>query len=97
MQCGRPGCGGHLGGQWTRGTEDHRVRLQACRGVSIRAEHVEPLLYGIVAGRLAMPDAIDLLKAELHDEAEAEALRLGAGDVVRPGWTASAWNAPRVC
>ena len=48
--------------------------LQACRGVSIRAEHVEPLLYRLVSGRLAMPDAVDLLKAELHDEAEAEAI-----------------------
>ena len=28
-----------------------------------------------MAGRLAKPDAVDLLKAELHDEAEAEALR----------------------
>ena len=46
-----------------------------CRGVSIRAEHVEPLLYQLVSGRLAMPDAVDLLKAELHDTAEAEALR----------------------
>ena len=44
--------------------------------MSIRAEHVEPLLYSVVSGRLAMPDAIDLLKAELHDEAEAEALRI---------------------
>ena len=54
-----------------------------CRSVSIRAEHVEPLLYRLVSGRLAMPDAINLLKAELHDEAEAEVIRLGAGDAVR--------------
>jgi hypothetical protein len=50
-------------------------RCKTCRGVSIRAEHVEPLLYRIVSGRLAMPDAVDLLKAEIHDETEAEAIR----------------------
>ena len=73
LQCGK--CGHHVVGQWTReGKIAYSCR--ACRGVSIRAEHVEPLLYGVVSGRLAMPDAIDLLKAELHDEAEAEALRI---------------------
>lgn len=46
-----------------------------CRGVSIRAEHIEPRLYRLVGGRLAMEDARDLLKGELHDPAEAEALR----------------------
>jgi DNA invertase Pin-like site-specific DNA recombinase len=46
-----------------------------CHGVSILAENVEPLVYGIVGGRLAMPDADDLLKAEQHDTAEAEKLR----------------------
>jgi DNA invertase Pin-like site-specific DNA recombinase len=49
---------------------------KACRGVAIRGEQIEPLLYDIVIGRLAKPDAVDLLKAELHDEAQAEALRL---------------------
>ena len=73
LQCGK--CGHHVVGQWTReGKIAYSCR--ACRGVSIRAEHVEPLLYSVVSGRLAMPDAIDLLKAELHDEAEAEALRI---------------------
>lgn len=48
---------------------------KSCRGVSIRAEHVEPMVYAAVAERLARPDAVDLLKAELHDTAEAEALR----------------------
>ncbi|EUA02697.1 putative phiRv1 integrase domain protein [Mycobacterium kansasii 824] len=47
-----------------------------CRGNSIRATHIEPLLYTLVSGRLAMPDAINLLKAELHDQAEAEVIRL---------------------
>ena len=64
--------------------------------MSIRAEHVEPLLYGVVAGRLAMPDAMDLLKAELHDEAEAEALRIERARCW-PSWTTSPRNAPRDC
>jgi DNA invertase Pin-like site-specific DNA recombinase len=46
-----------------------------CRGIAIRAEHVEPLLYAIVCDRLARPDAVDLLKAEIQDQAEAEAIR----------------------
>jgi cytochrome c-type biogenesis protein CcmH/NrfG len=36
---------------------------------------VEPLVLDLVAGRLALPDAVDLLKQEVHDAAEAEALR----------------------
>ena len=69
-------------GQWTN-TERITYTCMTCRSVSIRAEHVEPLLYRLVSGRLAMPDAINLLKAELHDEAEAEVIRLEAGDAVR--------------
>lgn len=48
---------------------------KSCRGCSIRAEHVEPLIYAVVGGRLAQPDAVDLLRADLHDTAEAEKLR----------------------
>lgn len=51
---------------------------RACRRVSVRAEHIEPLLYRLVSGRLAMPDAVNLLRAELHDTAEAEELRMEA-------------------
>lgn len=62
------------------GVPDARKRLtyrcKNCLSLSIRAEHVEPLLYKLVSGRLAMPDAVNLLKAELHDTAEAERLRL---------------------
>jgi hypothetical protein len=59
-------------------TADKRIAYgcKTCRGVSIRAEHVAPLLYEIVGGRLAMPDAVDLLKAEIHDAVQAEAIRL---------------------
>lgn len=53
-----------------------------CRGCSIRAEYVEPLLYRVVSGRLTMPDAVDLLKSEQHDEAEAEALRTEANTLL---------------
>ncbi|MGH3634341.1 MAG: recombinase family protein, partial [Mycobacterium sp.] len=80
LHCGK--CGHHLSGMWTMqktgGPHGHSIvyACKGCRGVSIRAEHVEPLLYGIVSGRLAMPDAVDLLRAEIHDEAEAEAVRL---------------------
>lgn len=71
--CGK--CGHHLSG----GSRQKTNRVYSCikcRGVSIRAEAVEPLLYKIVAGRLAMPDANDLLKSQIHDEAEAERIRL---------------------
>ena len=37
---------------------------KGCHGINIRAEHVEPMLLEIVGGRLAMADAVDLLKAE---------------------------------
>jgi DNA invertase Pin-like site-specific DNA recombinase len=74
LQCGKPGCGHYLSGQWTI----HKTIAYGCKkchGVRVAAHEVEPLLYGIVGGRLAMPDAVDLLKAEIHDEAEAERLR----------------------
>jgi hypothetical protein len=73
LNCGK--CGHYLSGQvTTQGTTAYGCKR--CHRVSIRAEHVEPLLYGVVAERLAMPDAVDLLKAEVHDEAEAEQIRL---------------------
>jgi DNA invertase Pin-like site-specific DNA recombinase len=74
LRCGRAGCGGHLSGMQTI---DKRITYacKTCRGVSIRAEHVEPMIYHAVGERLAQPDAVDLLKAELHDTAEAERLR----------------------
>ena len=59
------------------GSMTHRVTYSCrkCRGVSVRADDVEPLLYDLIGGRLAMPDAVDLLKTETHDAAEAEAIR----------------------
>jgi DNA invertase Pin-like site-specific DNA recombinase len=74
LQCGKPGCGGYLSGYRKKnGIGAYRCRF--CLGVAVRADDVEPLMYEIVSGRLAKPDAVDLLKAELHDAAEAEALR----------------------
>ena len=79
LQCGKPDCSGYLAGQWATkkaGVYAIVYGCRQCRGVSIRAENIEPMLYQLVAGRLARPDAVDLLKAEIHDEAEAEAIRL---------------------
>ena len=73
LGCGK--CGHYLSGNVTmHGALTYTCR--ACLGVSIRAEHAEPLLYDLVIGRLAKADAVDLLKAEVHDAAQAEALRL---------------------
>jgi DNA invertase Pin-like site-specific DNA recombinase len=70
----RESCGGYLSGYLSKsGVAAYRCRF--CLGVAVRAEHIEPLMYEIVSGRLAEPDAVDLLRAELHDAAEAEALR----------------------
>ena len=55
----------------------HRISYvcKHCRGCSVRADDIEPLLYELIGARLARPDAADLLKAEVHDAAEAEAIR----------------------
>jgi DNA invertase Pin-like site-specific DNA recombinase len=81
MRCGRDGCDGTLSGLWvmqkTGGPRAHSITYQCnrCRGVSVRAEYVEPLVDALLAERLARPDAVDLLKSEQHDAAEAEQLR----------------------
>jgi DNA invertase Pin-like site-specific DNA recombinase len=73
LGCGR--CGHYLSGRVT--TQRTLVYgCKACRGVSIRGDNVEALLYRLVSGRLAMPDAVDLLKAEIHDQVEAEVIRV---------------------
>ena len=56
--------------------------MQEVSRCCIAAHEVEPLLYRVVSGRLAMPDAVDLLQAEIHDEAEAEALRIEANTLL---------------
>lgn len=74
LQCGKPGCGGYLSGHRTI---DKRIAYacKTCRGVSVRADQVEPMVYRLIAGRLAQADAVDLLRAELHDTELAEQLR----------------------
>ena len=81
LLCGVEGCGGYLTGQWTT-RKTIRYSCSTCHGVSILAEHVEPLLMRVVCGRLVMPDAIDLLRAELHDQAETEKLRIEANTLL---------------
>lgn len=45
---------------------------KSCRGVAVRAEHIESFLRQLAGGRLAMPDAVDLTRAEVEDPAEVE-------------------------
>jgi DNA invertase Pin-like site-specific DNA recombinase len=75
LRCGA--CGHYLSGIVTAYAA-LSYRCRECFGVSVRGEHVEPMLMALLTARLAQPDAIDLLKAELHDEAEAESLRTQA-------------------
>lgn len=59
------------------GAQAHRIayNCKTCHRCGVRAELVEPVLLELVAGRLAMPDAMHLLKAERSDPVEAERLR----------------------
>ncbi len=97
LRCGREGCDGRLGGQWTmrrtggksgrppkgQAKEPHpgivvkqiAYACQTCRRCGIRGDRVEPMLLDLVAGRLAMPDAVDLLKAPNAAPGDAEKLR----------------------
>jgi DNA invertase Pin-like site-specific DNA recombinase len=47
---------------------------KSCRGVSVRAEHVEPVVIGTLIKRLARPDAVKLLRKKVFDPAVAEKL-----------------------
>lgn len=75
LGCGK--CGHYLSGMQTVDRKRITYACKECRGVSIRADYVEPIVIGLVAGRLAMGDAVNLLRAE-HDDAEAEKLRTEA-------------------
>ncbi|HTY27696.1 MAG TPA: recombinase family protein, partial [Mycobacterium sp.] len=79
LRCGKPGCGHHLSGHITK-TGVAAYNCKKCRGVSIRAEHAEPHIFGLVAERLSRPDARDLLKADI-DEGEAETIRQELGEL----------------
>lgn len=78
LGCGKCGPGYHLSGLWGKDATDTVYVCKTCRGCSVRARYVEPLVMDLVAGRLAMPDAVDLLTAQEHDAAEAEQLRTEA-------------------
>jgi DNA invertase Pin-like site-specific DNA recombinase len=74
LVCGRPECGAKMGAQRT--TTGHVSYVcTTCYKVSARACYVEPLLYDLIGGRLAKPDAVDLLKKDAHDPVEADEIR----------------------
>jgi DNA invertase Pin-like site-specific DNA recombinase len=75
LRCGKPGCGGYLVGRHLSDKAGITYSCRLCRGVAIRAAHIEPMMYRLVGDRLAQDDARDLLRAKIHDEAEAEAIR----------------------
>ena len=96
VRCGREGCDGRLGGQWTirrtggksgrpsagqvkshPGTLARRVTYacQACRGCGVRSDRIEPMIQYWVANRLAMSDAVELLKAPGAEPQDAERLQ----------------------
>ncbi len=54
----------------------HSITYQCktCRGVSVHADFVEPLVYRVIGARLAEPDAVDLLRAKQFDPVEAKKL-----------------------
>lgn len=54
----------------------HSITYQCkkCRGVSVHADLVEPLIYRMVSARLAEPDAVDLLRSKQFDPDEAKKL-----------------------
>jgi hypothetical protein len=78
LTCGK--CGHHLGGTWTRQQDGGGVRIayacKKCRGCSVRAEHVEPVVRELIAGRLAMADAVEILRADHLDEEQTGRLRV---------------------
>ena len=93
LQCGK--CGHHLSGHKT-GTGIAAYNCKGCRGVSIRAENIEPFVFGLVCAALAQPEAVDLLKkdvdentaadiraqlAELYERLESIGVAVGEGDL----------------
>jgi hypothetical protein len=65
---GKPGCGARLSGNGQSGPREGprgyaiTYACKSCRGVSVRAEHVEPMLLGLLVERLARSDAETLLR-----------------------------------
>jgi DNA invertase Pin-like site-specific DNA recombinase len=83
LRCGKAGCDGHLSGNWVRqaGNPDAKCAYRlayackTCRGVSVRAEHVEPLLQVALVERLSRSDAAKLLRKTTFNAAEDRKLR----------------------
>src|SRR5439155_18073394 len=46
LRCGKQGCGGYLSGMWTT-QKTITYCCKSCHGVSVRAEHVVPLVYDV--------------------------------------------------
>jgi DNA invertase Pin-like site-specific DNA recombinase len=64
----------HLTAQYTsKGTVQYNCRN--CFKCGIAEHHMKPIVLGAVGGRLAMPDAVDLLRGQEHDTTEAEDTR----------------------
>ena len=83
LRCGRvtddgQRCMASMGGQWVRqaGNQDApkaytiAYTCKTCRGVTIRAEHVTPLLMGLLVERLSRSDAKKLLRKKVYDPVE---------------------------
>jgi DNA invertase Pin-like site-specific DNA recombinase len=78
MRCGKDGCEGRLAGNWVmqaNGT-GHAITYSCkpCRGVSVRAEHVEPLVLRALVKRLCRADSAKLLRKKTYDPVDAEKL-----------------------
>lgn len=79
---GRDYCGGHLSGNLVRQAGNQEAprayalayACKTCRAVSIRSEHVKPLLLGLLVERLSRPDAKKLLRKKAFTSAQAEKL-----------------------
>ncbi len=83
LRCGKAGCDGHLSGNWVRQAGNKAAprayalvyACKTCRGVSVRAEHVEPLLQVALVERLSRPDAAKLLRKTTFNASEDRKLR----------------------
>jgi DNA invertase Pin-like site-specific DNA recombinase len=73
LNCGVEGCGGTLSGYKT-GNGAGAYRCKNGFHLAVRADDVEPFVVRMVGERLAMADAVDLLKAS-HDEETSAAIR----------------------
>lgn len=71
---GRPKAGEPLGPKAEQTPHSIVYACKSCRGCSVRDHYIEPLIYQVVTGRLASPDAVDLLRSKQFDPEEAKRL-----------------------